>query len=322
MLRAIFLLAATLSLGSGCATNPAPPQTGLSWPHYRLLAEQTTRLNSPQKDRFDASGLLITPAGEMLTMRNNHDSLLYRIEFLPGGAEARLVPLEGCFATARLKELDPSPHEFDCEGIAQDPQGRYYMCEERRRWILRCDPKTGQTERLPIDWSSVQDYFNKIDRNASFEGIAIGNGKLYVANERNDPVIIVVDLASWRVKRHFTVYPTKSSFFGTHYSDLCWAENKLWVLCRQHRVVLEVNPDTRKVIAEFDYGDLEESLGYRTNLPVGIMEGLAIDATSIWLVTDNNGLPRGRTGHDIRPTLVRCARPDLGHDSKANSKGK
>src|SRR5262249_39133297 len=116
MLRAIFLLAATLSVISGCATTPRSPhpQACSSWPHYRLQAEQTTRLNSPQKDRFDASGLLITPSGEMLTMRNNHDSLLYRIEFLPGGAEARLVPWEGCFATARLKELDPSPHEFDC----------------------------------------------------------------------------------------------------------------------------------------------------------------------------------------------------------------
>ena len=45
-------------------------------------------------------------------------------------------------------------------------------------------------------------------------------------------------------------------------------------------------------------------------LPVGIMEGLAISEDSIWLVTDNNGDPRGRHGNDIRPTRVRCARPD------------
>jgi hypothetical protein len=74
--------------------------------------------------------------------------------------------------------------------------------------------------------------------------------------------------------------------------------------------VLEVDPERRIVLAEFDFGDLEESLGYRTGLPVGIMEGLAVDKDSIWLVTDNNGDPRGRTGNDIRPTLVRCARPD------------
>ena len=75
-------------------------------------------------------------------------------------------------------------------------------------------------------------------------------------------------------------------------------------------MVLEVNPETHAVLAEFDYGDLEESLGYRTGLPVGIMEGLAVSKDSIWLLTDNNGEPRGRRGNDIRPTLVRCARPD------------
>jgi uncharacterized protein YjiK len=157
----------------------------------------------------------------------------------------------------------------------------------------------------------VKDYFSPIDLNASFEGIAIGKGKLYVANERSSPVIIVVDLSNLRVQSHFIVYPKKSSFFGMHYSDLCWFEDKLWVLCRQHRVVLEVDPKSHGVLAEFDFGDLEESLGYRTGLPVGIMEGLAVDRQYIWLVTDNNGDPRGRTGNDIRPTLVRCLRPDV-----------
>jgi hypothetical protein len=40
------------------------------------------------------------------------------------------------------------------------------------------------------------------------------------------------------------------------------------------------------------------------------MEGLVVTKDSIWLVTDNNGDPRGRTGNDTRPTLVRCVRPD------------
>jgi hypothetical protein len=316
MMRSLLVLAGWLVLVSGCASSAPKEGGGVSWPRYRLLAEKSIRLNSPLKQQFDASGLLITPTGEMLTQRNNRDSLLYRIEFLPGDAEANLVPLPGCFSTNRLRELAQDNHGFDCEGIAQDAQGRYYLCEERRRWILRCDPKSGQTERLPIDWSPVQDYFSSVDSNASFEGIAIGNGRLYVANERSSPLIIVVDLNSLRVKKKFVVYPTKASFFGTHYSDLSWFENKLWVLCRQHRVVLKVDPDSQKVLAEYDYGDLEESLGYRTGLPVGIMEGLAIDSTSIWLVTDNNGDPRGRTGHDIRPTLLRCARPDLSKSGK------
>jgi uncharacterized protein YjiK len=306
---------------TGCATTDKPGKpaqavkpveaVAFDWPRYRLLPEQITSLNPPlNRERFDASGLLFTPAGELLTVRNNHDSLLYRIDFAPDRKEARLVPLDGCFTSNQLAQLTHDGHVLDCEGIAQDRDGRFYLCEERRRWILRCDPRSGQTERLPIDWKPVQDYFSLIDSNASFEGIAIGRGKLYVANERSTAVIIEVDMGTWRVKNHFEVFPKKRSFFGTHYSDLCWFEDKLWVLCRQHRVVLEVDPDRRTVLAEFDFGDLEESLGYRTGLPVGIMEGLAVDRDSIWLVTDNNGDPRGRTGNDIRPTLVRCARPD------------
>lgn len=306
-MRLILLGLFAAVLFCGCATSHQPP----GWPKYRLRAEQITTLTPPNRDQFDASGLMLLPSGDMLTMRNNKDSLLYRVDFLPGGKEARLVPFNDCFSSNQLAALDPiHPRGFDCEGIARDEQGRLYLCEERRRWILRCDPATGRTERLPIEWGKATDYFSTVDANASFEGIAIGKGKLYVANERSSAQIIVVDLATLRVKSHFLVEPTKASFFGLHYSDLCWFGDELWVLCRQHRVVLKVDPNKHRVLAEFDYGDLEESLGYRIGLPVGVMEGLAISEDSIWLVTDNNGNPRGRQGNDIRPTLVRCARPD------------
>jgi hypothetical protein len=306
MSRALLSLFALL-LAAGCKTAQQPPG---SWPRHRLIAEQITSLNLPDNRQFDASGLWLTDSGELLTLRNTHNSVLYRIDVLPGGKEANLVPFNDCFHEDQLRGLAGDERAFDCEGIARDAQGRFYICEERRRWIFRCDPKTGRTERLTIDWGPVKDYFSPIESNASFEGIAIGNGTLYVANERSSAVIIEVDLASLKVKGHFVAQPTKSSFFGLHYSDLCWFEDRLWVLCRQHRVILKVDPRTRYVLDEFDYADIEESLGYRIGLPVGIMEGLAVSKDHIWIVTDNNGDPRGRTGNDTRPTLVRCRRPD------------
>ena len=303
----LFFLVVMLS--AGCATQRPSAR---AWPRHRLAADQITLLTPPNRDRFDASALLLTPSGDLLTLRDNSGPLLYRIELLPGGGEARLVALGDCFTTPQVAALGRGgvDQELDCEGIAQDEQGRFYVCEERRRWILRCDPKTGQTERLPIDWSPVKDFFSPLDSNASFEGVAVGKGRLYVANERSSPVIIVVDLASLRVTGHFVVYPKTSSLLGTHYSDLCWFEDRLWVLCRQHRAVLEVNPETHAVLAEFDYSDLERELGYRIGLPLGIMEGLAVSRDTIWLATDNNGADRARARGDIRPTLVRCPRPD------------
>jgi len=307
MSRLPLLLLPALLLAGGCKTTQQAPG---SWPRHRLVAEQTTALNLPNNERFDASGLWLLDTGELLTLRNTHDSILYRIDILPGGKEANLVPFNDCFQKDRLRALSGDERAFDCEGIARDEQGRFYICEERRRWIIRCDPRTGRAERLPIDWGPVKDYFSAIDSNASFEGIAIGQGRLYVANERSSAIIAEVDLASLKVKGHFVVQPTKSSFLGLHYSDLCWFEDQLWVLCRQHRVILKVDPRTRYVLEEFDYSEIEESLGYRTGLPVGLMEGLTVSKDFIWILTDNNGDPRGRTGNDIRPTLVRCKRPD------------
>jgi len=300
-------LAFAFFLAAGCKI---PQQVPGSWPRHRLFADQITSLNLPKGQQFDASGLYLLENGDLLTLRNGFDSILYRIDILPGGREAGLIPFNDCFQKDRLRSIAGDQRTIDCEGIARDEQGRFYICEERRRWIFRCDPRTGLTERLPIDWAPVKDYFSPVEPNASFEGVAIGREKLYIANERSSPLIIEVDLNSLKVKGRFVVQPAKSSFFGLHYSDLCWFEDQLWVLCRQHRVVLKVDPRTHQVMGEFDFGDIEESLGYRTGLPVGIMEGLAVSKDYIWIVTDNNGDPRGRTGNDIRPTLVRSKRPD------------
>lgn len=304
---ALFLF--PLLLAGGCATSS---RREAAWPQYRLKAEQTTRLDLPDGRTFDASGLLLLSSGELLTLADNHGPQLYRIDFLSGTNAAQLTPTEW-FAPGQVGAgLGVKPRELDCEGIARDAQGRFYVCEEKHRWILRCDAVSGRVERLPVDWSSVKGYFNELDPNASFEGIAIGEGKLYVANERSAAVIVVVDLGRLEVSGRFEVYPKASSFFGTHYSDLCWFDGKLWVLCRQHRVVLQVDPKTRRVLSEFDYRELEDELGYKKILPisVGIMEGVAVDRDSIWLLTDNNGLGRAGAAGDLRPTLVRCPRPD------------
>jgi hypothetical protein len=280
-----------------------------SWPSYELKADQTWQLNAPRGQRFDASALLLLTNGDLLTL-SDRGPTLYRIQFLTNNDSADLVAIPNVFTPAQLKKYAREKYSYyDTEGMAQDDAGRFYVCEEANRWILRCDPARQQVERLEIDWSPVKQFFSA-DRNASFEGIAIGNGMLFVANERSTAMIIVVDLATLQIKEHFQVFPRKPSFLGTHYSDLSWHAGKLYVLCRQHRVILEVDPVTHKILSEFDYGDAETQLGYETRLPVGIMEGLAVADDCFWAVTDNNGLPRSKTPKDIRPTLLKFRRPD------------
>jgi uncharacterized protein YjiK len=306
MSRTSLLVLAAALLLSGCATAG---QSQDDWPVYTLEHAQVFPLETTALGQFDASALLRTRAGDLLTLSDSGPTL-YRIELPSSPSPARVVALTNLFTR---EELAPFVAEkigrYDCEGIAEDDAGRLYICEEANRWILRYDPKGKYVERLSIDWSPVTNYFS-IDRNASFEGIAIGSNKLYVANERLMPRIIVVDLRTLKIIEDFVVNPRTVSLLGLHYSDLCWFDAKLYVLCRQHYVVLEVEPETHRVLAEFDYKSLEDRLGYRKDLPVGFMEGLSVDRDNIWLAIDNNGYARKRDPNDIRPVLLKCPRPD------------
>jgi len=275
---------------------------------FKLEAEKTWQLNLPYGSRFDASGLLIYD-GQLLTI-NDRSSELWEIQFTNNPTCS--LRATGWFTyTQILHASGKSNPGHDCEAIAHDANGNLYISEEKDRAIFRLDPKTKSVTKLTIDWSPVRKYFSKLDDNASFEGLAIGNGKMYVANERSDPRIIVVDLATLKVEDNFAVDASGFAFGGPHYSDLSWYDDHLFVLDRNHRAVLEVNPKTKRVVAEYGFGEMElmPELAYKTVYPTGTMEGLAVDANYIWLVTDNNGKGRYKYPDDTRPILFRCNRP-------------
>jgi DNA-binding beta-propeller fold protein YncE len=273
---------------------------------FVLEAEAFWRVTPPVRERFDASALGWRN-GQLLTV-NDRGPELYEI-VLKGENEADL----------RATQLFPSPQvteasarrnrRHDVEGIAVDDAGWIYISEESQRAIYRTLPG-GRIEALPIDWSGARKYFLG-GVNASFEGIAIGGGKLYVANERESPRILVVDLASNKLEDDFFVDSRGFALGGPHYSDLAFYGGSLFVLNRNHRCILEVDPATKKVTAEYSFGGMEiaEEHAYVTQFPTGTIEGLAVDERHFWLITDNNGLGRYKDRTDIRPTLFRCARP-------------
>lgn len=296
-------------LAAGCALSGTEGAKQGQRSFHTLEADRVWQLDFPGNGRFDASGLLALPGGELLTI-NDRNSDLFRIE-PAAGKSARVLATE-FFPPELVREAAISERRrYDCEGIARDEQGRLYICEEMERTIYRWDGKSGEIERLEIDWTPVASYFQG-GINASFEGVAAGGGRLYVANERSNPVIIVVDLETLAVVDHFTVRASGFALGGPHYSDLSWFDGHLYVLDRNHRAVLRVNPKTREVVAEFSFGtmELEHEVAYRTDYPTGTMEGLAVTAEHLWLVTDNNGRGRVRFPKDPRPTLFRCQRPD------------
>lgn len=277
-----------------------------------LSVIQAWPLEPPRGERFDASALFRLPDGTLFTV-NDKQAGLYRIELPSGEGPARLVLVPGVFDA---KSLDAAARRksgtYDLEGLTRDDQGRWYVCDEPSRRVFRHDPATGTTEALNFDWSPVRRWFSQ-DGNASWEGIAFGGGRLYLANERNVGRIVVTDPEAGRVLRSFSVAPPGRAARDVHYSDLSWYDDRLWVLCRESHCVLQVDPERERVEACYEYGAIERNpqYGYLNPLPYGFVEGLAVSSDEIWLVVDNNGVGRISNVRDVRPSLWKCARPTL-----------
>jgi hypothetical protein len=288
---------------------PAP-----AGPPARYALRRATHwwIELPHGTRFDASGLCLTPAGDLLVVADRGPQI-YRIERPAQGDTAHLALVAGDPATA-----DPSWRRWlnfgrlDCEGLAADDQGRVYLCEESRRLVLRFTPATGSLESVAVDWSPVANRFSKTDANASFEGIAVGDGRLYLANERQPPLLLSFDLETGRLIESWTAEPKSRGLGPLHYSDLSWRDGHLFVLLRHQRAILELEPLRRTVLAQYDFGEIENAaeLRYRRRYPTGVMEGLAVGADCFWLASDNNGEPRVAAPEDRRPVLLCVPRPE------------
>lgn len=273
--------------------------------HFTLTADATWQLNV--KERFDASALAFHN-GKLIIV-NDRDGALYELQLQTNSvAELKRLSL---FPRAVLSKVAPKKSSrYDLEGITIDAAGNLYISEENQRIVFKSSPDARNLEVLTFDWSPVKKYFSA-DPNASFEGIAIAGDRLYLANERSAPRIIVIDLPARKVIDSFFVDSTGFAFGGAHYSDLAFADGHLFILNRNHRCIFEVDPQTKHVLAEYSFARMEltEEVAYQSDYPTGAMEGLAIDRENFWLVTDNNGKARFKYPRDTRPTLFRAKRP-------------
>ncbi|MFM8880456.1 MAG: esterase-like activity of phytase family protein [Verrucomicrobiota bacterium] len=308
MKQTLTLIGLLASLWAGCSLRHNP--TGSTRQTLPLTVAESWTL-TPQVARFDASALVRLPDGRLLTV-NDKETGLFEIRFPESGSEALLVPYAG-LPPALFDALTPGRDlPWDVEGIGIDSGGALYLCEEHLRWILRQPAPGKPLERLPIDWAPVSRWFSKSDRNASFEGVAVGDRFLYVANERDTGRILEVDRKTLKVVGDFQARPPGASSDDIHYTDLCWFDGELWALCREHRRILCIDPKTHAVRLCFSYFPIEmdPKYAYQHLLPYGFFEGLSVDADNVWLLIDNNGYPRKSNPQDARPLLLRCPRPD------------
>ncbi|HYE30802.1 MAG TPA: esterase-like activity of phytase family protein [Methylomirabilota bacterium] len=292
----------SLSPAPHLAVVQADSSSGPKRSLHKLSADAVWQVNVPSSD-FDASGLL-WHEGKLLLV-GDKSAVVYEIRLPATNAPAEVREFTRCFV-----EVD-NRSRVDCEGITVDDQGRLLIVDEPRRRALRATVGQRGYQELKLDLGPAERFFSA-DKNAAFEGIAFGAGKLYFANERQQERIIVVDPETGIVLSHFVAEPSGQNLFW-HYSDLSWCDGKLFVLLRHPRVILEIDPATQNVIAEYNFRDVEarRDVEYSSLLNTGTMEGLAVTKDEFWLITDNNGQARKHFPKDKRPTLVRCPRPQL-----------
>ena len=290
------LISGTSPLGARAETRKIPVVS--------LEIESVWRLKSPG-GRFDASGIERSPDGDLLVVRDR-ELTVYGVKFVPGSDEAILYPHER-FPTEIEGNGFGGPR-FDVEGLAFDPEGNLYIADETERRVLRIVPG-GRLEAVAIDLTLASSYFSKTNRNASFEGIAVGGGSLFLANERSEGRLFEFDLQTGALKASFGCKLPLPLFPVPQYSGLDWQNGKLYVLMREERVIVEVDPKDRSIVRLLRYHNVEmaEAHRYRVGIPMsGVMEGVLVEDDVFWLLTDNNGQGRVADRRDSRPSLFKC----------------
>ncbi len=285
---------------------PAPTRK-----EHILQMDAFWRIDVTDEKRMDLSGLVIMNNDRLLTIDDKQFNL-YELH-LQGDSSQASIATSDLIRIEDLKEFRKTKvSHMDCEGIAVDTDRNIYICEEQHRWIFKINSNGKFLNRLKIDWSPVEQYFNANDKNASFEGITVSKKHLYVINERNKARIIIVDLNSLTVIDHFTVYSKMHPSLFVHYSGLSWFDGKLYILLRHSQVILEIDPESHNVIAEYSFKNTERQpeFNYRSRYGTGCMEGLHVSNDFFWILTDNNGNALKSNKDEKRPTLIRFKRPE------------
>jgi len=267
--------------------------------------------------RMDLSGLTHDGSGFYVISDTSTQNEIYQLNLDHDKNEASLKA-HASFPRPWLKSYlkrNAGQGRFDLEGITWC-QGGFYLAEESTRSILSLNLK-GMAEEHPLGFDKFHAKKGKMSpfsgvRNAGLEAIACDENKglLYVFNERQFRMGYVYSLKEKKLLEQFdfpsgnTLPRFEKSFWI--YPDFAGADfhgGKLYVLVRNQRLILEVDPESYAVLRRLSFARHTEHL-YQKNDPFGLAEGLVVRRDKFYIVLDNNGHPRRNNQNDIRPVLL------------------
>lgn len=307
-MRIRFFIATTAWLGGILATGSAATPAKIP----ELVRVQAWSVNGP--GRFDASGLTRC-GGEFLVVSDRHHDTIFRLE--PVGDELRAVPA----VTFTGPVPYPEKGYLDLEGVTPAPDGGFLVAPEWGFAVVHVPAGGGLATWATPDLREAGrpvGLFATTD--AYLEGVTwMGADRLLVVVERQPRgVIEIAGEGSTADIRAQVMNTSKYPCVGGRnldFADVCTWRERVFALSRNQHLVVELQRDPVGNWSEgeaWSYAETENDPAFQfVDRTYGIAEGLAIDDAGIYVLFDNNNVPRAGAPEDRRPWLFAFQNPLL-----------
>jgi phytase-like protein len=211
-----------------------------------------------------------------------------------------------------MAEQGGKAHKFDLEGVAVAGDGKLWTVDERDRLLIEHDTDSGAMRQV-AGYGKLASWHEQLASgriNNGFEGIALLEDKLFLANEMFPGLIVRYTLSGTGEIEPDTVF----RITGNH--DITGLEcdsGSLYALGRSASTVYRLDPETGAVAAVASFrreGDLPRYRYAQRMDHYRNSEGLAVGGGRIFIVMDGNFQPCLEKGNQRLPLLLIYRRPN------------
>ncbi|WGL16699.1 hypothetical protein PVT68_18345 [Microbulbifer bruguierae] len=279
-------------------------------------------------ENLDISGLSFCD-GVLVAVADKSSEQFYAFSPIAGTGSVQLE-VKGSFTRPSLPDDQPvsvkaralhiasTPLSMDFEGITCDAGGVYLLSERHNR-IVQIESGAGRWS--PQRWSESARAHGYLQFfNGESEGLVKAGADFWVALERNPRGLLKLKPEDEEGREFFQLPPVTGLDFHGRSEDLtglAYYDGALFTLERNAFAVCRRSIETLVAQWCIDYRHIEEAAEniYRETI-YGKGEGLAVDASGIYVVLDNNGVDRLAAPGDARGLLMHLAFPEIGSENR------
>jgi len=276
-------------------------------------------------EHFQPSALALD-RGRLLTVSDHEDGAIYWLELGETAAQARpyvtfSVPEEAAGEVAPAGSRVSGPLDF--EALVRIGEGRFWILSEGRYRVLEVVaagdlPGPGRARWLTASFELVGRAAGLFQvPGGDVEGLArSANGGLLIAAERQPrgllelpPSLVLGAARVWALPDAAYQLPRQRP---PDFADLAVVEGAVFALVRNAHLVVRLTraPDGWREGRSWSYAAVENDPRWvYADAKFGLGEGLAISEQEVFVVLDNNELPRAAAPADRRAQLFRFPRP-------------